>query len=131
MKPYIHDPARFRAHFTGNGGLPIFQGAYRQRGHGRVLRKMKRYMVPLLAAGARVAKPYATKAAQKAAERAASLVFKDNPAMQQAIGNAAGKLAESVINNKVEKARKQRGGARRKPAAKGTTRYNAFDHGFH
>lgn len=133
MKPYIHNPAVFRAHFSGQG-LPAFKGARMQRGRGWVS-KLKRYAVPLLIAGAQAAAPHVSKAVSKVATSAAGQMFPNNPMMQQLAGNIAGQLTNRVIGKaagratavKKQKKRKAAAGFRLSKRRKGTTLKNIFE----
>ena len=98
MKRYIHNPALFRDHFIGKG-LPAFRGARMQRGHGAITSKLKRFAVPLLKAGAKAATPYIAKAVNKVASTAVQRVLPGSPAMQQFVGNAAGKVTNRAIKS--------------------------------
>lgn len=96
MKPYIHNPALLRHHFTGNG-LPAFRGARMQHGRG-LISKLKRYAVPILKAGASAAAPQLSKAASFAASQAAQQIFANNPAMQHMVSGLAGTVVDKTIS---------------------------------
>lgn len=100
MKPYVHNPALFRKHFSGQG-LPGFKGARIQRGGslaGMAASALSRYAVPLLMAGATAAAPRIGKAVGKLAEGAAGRVLPNNPAMQRMVGQVASRAATRVTN---------------------------------
>ena len=129
MKRYRHNPELYRDHFTGRG-LPAFQGRRTHRGRGRgrkLLKKLKRVAVPLLKAGARAAAPHVSGITRTVATRAAKAAFVDNPAMQQVIGQVAGRVAEGVMARTLQKKRNQRGRGRRKRNSKPLTGRNIFD----
>ena len=127
MKRYRHNLELYRDHFTGRG-LPAFQGRRTQRGRGRKLfKKLKRVAIPLLKAGARVAAPHVSGITRTVATRAAKAAFGNNPAMQQVIGQVAGRVAEGVMDRAVQKQRNQRGRGRRKRNGKLLTGRNIFD----
>ena len=129
MKRYRHNPELYRDHFTGRG-LPAFQGQRTHRGRGRgkrLLKKLKRVAVPLLKAGARAAAPHVSGITRTVATKAAKAAFGDNPAMQQVIGQVAGRVAEGVMGRALQKKRNQRGRGRRKRNGKLLTGRNIFD----
>lgn len=137
MKPYIHNPTLFRTHFSGRG-LPAFQGARMQRGRGVLSKKLKRFTVPLLKAGAKAATPYIAKAAGKVATTAAQRFFPGSPAMQKLVGKAATNATNHIIK-KASSSKGLRGGgsthkkrkltrtANTKKKFRKTTRINIFE----
>lgn len=128
MKRYSHNPELYRNHFTGRG-LPAFQGRRMHRGRGRgkkLFKKLKRVAVPLLRAGATAAGPHVSRITRTVATRAAKAAFGDNPAMQQVIGQVAGRVADGVMHRALQKNRKQRGRGRSKPNSKLLTGRNIF-----
>lgn len=128
MKPYVHNPAHFRDHFAGKG-LPAFQGARMQRGHGIWTNKLKRFAVPLLKAGAKAATPYIAKAVRKVASTAAERVFPGNPAMQQLVGRVAGNVTNRTIKSvqrATHKKRKRPKGDNQQTKFRKTTLNNIF-----
>ncbi len=127
MRPYIHNPAVFRAHFTGQG-LPAFKGKRLQRGNGSWITKLKRVAVPLLMAGASAVAPHLKEAAQRAVTSATQRIFPNNPAMQRVVGKVAGRVADHAFGKLtgVIKKRKQTKGLRRPKKHRGTTRRNIF-----
>ena len=88
MEPYVHDPDLYRKHFIGYG-LDGFSGTrIQQRGRGRGWwRQAKRYAIPLLKAGARIALPHVSRALKHAAGVSAAHLFPGNTAIQSAIGH--------------------------------------------
>lgn len=128
MKPYIHNPALFRAHFSGQG-LPAFKGTRVHRGRGWVS-KLKRYAVPLLAAGVQAAAPHVSKAARNVASHVARSAFSNNPAMQQIVGHVAGQVADAAMGKvtkvALKKSRKRVGSSRARGKRRGTTRRSIF-----
>ena len=128
MKPYIHDPARFRAHFAGQG-LPAFEGQRMQRGNGGWVSKLKRYAVPLLIAGAKAAAPHVSRATSQVAANMVQRAFPNNPAMQRVVGNVAGRVTDQVMgtvtNAMLQKKGKRKNNARKNPTRRGTRR-NVF-----
>ncbi len=127
MRPYIHNPAVFRAHFTGQG-LPAFKGQRLQRGNGSWTTKLKRVAVPLLMAGASAVAPHLKKAAKRAVTSATQRVFPNNPAMQRVVGSVAARAADHAIGKLTGaiKKRKKPKGLRRLKKHQGTTRRNIF-----
>ena len=129
MKRYKHNPELYRDHFMGRG-LPAFQGRRTHRGRGRgrrLLKKLKRAAVPLLKAGVKAAAPQVSGITRTVATRAAKAAFGNNPAMQQVIGQVAGRVAEGVMARTLQKKRNQRGRGRRKRNSKLLTGRNIFD----
>ena len=129
MKRYRHNPELYRDHFVGRG-LPAFQGRRTHRGRGRgrkLLKKLKRAAIPLLSAGVRAAAPHVSGLTRTVATRAAKAAFGDNPAMQQVIGQVAGRVAEGVMARTLHKKRNQGGRGRRKRNGKLLTGRNIFD----
>ena len=96
MKPYIPNPKLFRDHFAGQG-LPSFQGQRMQRGYGGWKSKVKRYAVPLLAAGLRAAVPHLSNAARHVTSAAMQRFAPNSSALQQSLGSAAGKLTGKAL----------------------------------
>lgn len=129
MKRYVHNPALFRAHFSGQG-LPAFKGTRIQRGHGSWVSKLKRYAVPLLAAGVQAAAPHVSKLARNVVTHAAQRMFGNNPAMQQVVGHVAGQVADNVVgkvtNAAFKKKRKRVGGFSSQTKRRATTGRNIF-----
>ena len=129
MKRYRHNPELYRDHFVGRG-LPAFQGRRTHRGRGRgrkLLKKLKRAAIPLLSAGVRAAAPHVSGLTRTVATRAAKAAFGDNPAMQQVIGQVAGRVAEGVMARTLQKKRNQGGRGRRKRNGKLLTGRNILD----
>ena len=128
MRPYVHNPAVFRAHFIGQG-LPSFQGARYQRGHGRVgkfVKKVGRVVVPLLKVGVGTVAPHVQGAVKTVATGAMQHAFPHNPAMHDRVGNTvsniAGEVVDKVLNSKGNKKRqKHKPAARRKGKRQSTT----------
>ena len=125
MKPYIHDPARFRAHFAGQG-LPAFKGQRMQRGNGSWVSKPKRYAVPLLIAGTKAAAPHVSRATSQVAANMMQQAFPNNPAMQRVVGNVAGRVTDQVMgaatNAMLQKKGKRKTNARTNPIRRATRR---------
>ena len=134
MKPYVHNPALFRNHFAGKG-LPAFRGARMQRGRGALSKKLKRFAVPLLKAGAKAATPYIAKAVNRVASTAAQRIFPGSPAMRQLVG----RVAENATNQAIKtvssrnglprvthKKRKRVQGGKSKQKFRRTTQNNIF-----
>lgn len=111
--PYVHNRELFRSHFRGQG-LPAFRGARMQRGHG-LMSKIKRYAVPLLLAGAKVAGPHIQRGATTLATSAARSIAPNNPAMQKVVGNLAGHMAGKALNHAIKKRPVQK---KRKPKSR-------------
>lgn len=109
MKPYVHDPALFRRHFSGQG-LPGFKGKRLQRGGslgGLAATALTRYAVPLLMAGATAAAPQIGKAVGHLAQSAARRILPNNKAMQQVAAKAATRAANHATTKALGAARKQ------------------------
>lgn len=128
MRPYVHNPAVFRAHFAGRG-LPAFQGARYQRGHGRIgkiVKKVGRAVIPLFKAGVGAVAPHVKGAVKTVATGAMQHAFPHSPAMQNWVGNTVGNIAGGVagkisrsVGNKKRKKRKP--AVRRKGKRRATT----------
>ena len=115
MQAYVHNAGLYRKHFVGYG-LDGFRGSriqQRGRGAGRWWRKAKRYTVPLLKAGARMALPHISRALKHVAGASAAHLFPGNPAVQSAIGQMTDhvtrrltKKADKLLARKKQKKRK-------------------------
>ena len=115
MEPYVHDADLYRKHFVGYG-LDGFSGVriqQRGRGAGRWWRKAKRYAVPLLKAGARMALPHVSRALKHVASASAAHLFPGNPVIQSAIGQMTDhvtsgltKKADKILTKAKQKKRK-------------------------
>ena len=104
MEAYVHNADLYRKHFAGYG-LDGFSGVriqQRGRGAGRWWRKAKRYTVPLLKAGARMALPHVSRALKHVAGASAAHLFPGNPFIQSAIGQMTDHVTKR-INKKADK----------------------------
>ena len=113
MKPYVRNPALYRAHFAGGGMMPVFRGKRTQRGRGRVKKLLQKFAVPLLKAGARAAAPHAGKIAKKVTKSVAKRAFVNNPAMQQIVGHVVDQVADGLVG---------RGGVQKKQTRRAAVR---------
>lgn len=129
MKPYVHNPQLFRAHFVGQG-LPSYSGARMQRGYGLSMGKLKRFAVPLLMQGVKAAAPHISKVTKSATTAAVRKIFPNSPTAQRVAGNIVGKLTDHVVGRvvkkKVKKKRSQPYTVNRRRNAVKTTAQNIF-----
>lgn len=112
METYVHNPEIYRRHFVGYG-LDGFSGAriqQRGRGVGQWWRKAKRYTIPLLKAGARMALPHVSRALKHVADASAAHFFPGNPAIQAAVNHMTGHVTKHIAKKaeKLLKGKKQR-----------------------
>lgn len=131
----MHNPAVFRAHFSGQG-LPGFKGTRIQRGGsisgiaGMAANALSRYAVPLLMAGATAAAPHIGKAVGNLAQGAAKRIFPNDKAMQQVVGSVANRAASTatgaVANRVLQKKRKRAGGRTTSVKRRAATSRNIF-----
>lgn len=128
MKAYVHNPALFRDHFSGQG-IPGFKGSRFQRGGSMAsmaASAISRYAVPLLMAGATAAAPHIGNAVGSLAKGAAKHIFRNDKAMQRVVGNMAGKAAnratDAVTSRLLQKKRRRTGSHTTTVKRRATTR---------